>query len=232
MHANQLRKSFSWRSFMLTAVFSIILFGVVAGFYWRTQGMGPYPSMRLYLLMFGFLFLFGILQWMFLKNSLAKLLAAEAGVEPMSKKGPPPSDAPSPDRDRKHRKLREQRLFVHLLAVLQREGRLIDFLKEDLSAYADDQIGAAVRSIHAQCSQTMERYLKPQPVIGQTEGERVEIPDGFDQNAVKLVGNVVGQPPFTGILRHGGWQVKAIALPKLSESENPTVIAPAEVEIQ
>src|SRR5207253_6846543 len=34
---------------------------------------------------------------------------------------------------------------VQLLAILQREGRLLDFLQEDVDGYADAQIGAAVR---------------------------------------------------------------------------------------
>ena len=41
---------------------------------------------------------------------------------------------------------------VQILAALQREGRLIDFLEEDLSAYEDAQIGAAVRNIHQGCT--------------------------------------------------------------------------------
>jgi hypothetical protein len=77
--------------------------------------------------------------------------------------------------DRKTRKNNEKRLFVHLFAVLQRKGRLMDFLQEDLSSYEDDQIGAAVRSIHENCRKTIDRYLSPEPVMNQSEGERVEI---------------------------------------------------------
>ena len=40
---------------------------------------------------------------------------------------------------------------VQMLAALQREGRLVDFLQEDLSSYEDSQIGAAVRNIHTGC---------------------------------------------------------------------------------
>ena len=108
----------------------------------------------------------------------------------------------------------------------------MDFLQEDLSLYEDGQIGAAVRSIHENCRKTVDRYLSPEPVMKHAEGETVEIDAGFDQHAVKLVGNVVGQPPFSGILRHRGWQLRSISLPKLSEAENPNLIAPAEVEIQ
>ncbi|MGD1082228.1 MAG: DUF2760 domain-containing protein [Candidatus Sulfotelmatobacter sp.] len=37
---------------------------------------------------------------------------------------------------------------VQMLALLQRDGRLVDFLEEDVSSYPDGQLGAAVRSIH------------------------------------------------------------------------------------
>ena len=120
---------------------------------------------------------------------------------------------------------------MHLFSVFQREGRLMDFLQEDLSPFEDGQIGAAARSIHENCKKTVDRYFSPEPVMKQAEGETVEIAAGFDQHAVKLVGNVVGQPPFTGVLRHRGWQLRAISLPKLSAAENPNIIAPAEVEI-
>ncbi|WP_410290112.1 DUF2760 domain-containing protein [Desulfosarcina sp.] len=134
--------------------------------------------------------------------------------------------------DRTKRKNHEKRLFMHLICVLQREGRLMDFLQEDLSGYEDGQVGAAARSIHENCRKILKRYLTPEPVMKQTEGECVEVAAGFDPHALKLVGNVVGQPPFKGILRHRGWKMKTLVMPKLSEAQNPDIIAPAEIEIQ
>src|SRR5687768_2476125 len=37
---------------------------------------------------------------------------------------------------------------LRLLNLLQREGRLLDFLLEDISAASDDQVGAGVRELH------------------------------------------------------------------------------------
>jgi hypothetical protein len=42
---------------------------------------------------------------------------------------------------------------LQILALLQRDGRLIDFLMEDIRAYGDAQVGAAVRDVHAGCAQ-------------------------------------------------------------------------------
>jgi hypothetical protein len=115
--------------------------------------------------------------------------------------------------------------------VLQREGRLLDFFSEDLSQYEDGQIGAAVRNIHENCKNALNKYLKPSAVIDKNEGDEVSVPKNFDVNSIKLTGNVVNEPPFHGVLRHRGWQVARLELPTLTSVQNPRIIAPAEVEI-
>ena len=45
---------------------------------------------------------------------------------------------------------------LQMLGILQRDARLIDFLMEDITSYADDQVGAAVRSLHADCRTNSE----------------------------------------------------------------------------
>ena len=231
MKRGHVLKSFTRRTFFQSLFFSTLLFAVVACFYWQSQDFGAPLNIMDYLSMFVFLLLFGILQWLFQKNTLTRLLASQSGaLQPQR-----PTAAATPhdtETDRIKRQNREKRLFVHLLGLLQREGRLMDFLQEDLSQYEDTQIGAAARSIHENCRKTVNRYLSPEPVFKQREGEAVEIAAGFDPRAVTLVGNVVGQPPFTGILRHRGWQLRSLSLPKLSETQHPDLIAPAEVEIQ
>jgi hypothetical protein len=119
-----------------------------------------------------------------------------------------------------------------LLATLQREARLIDFIKEDLSAYDDAQIGAAVRDIHRDCAVVLERLFALRPLHDQEEGARVEIPAGFHPGRIKLTGRVSGQPPFRGIVTHQGWEATRCSLPEWSgEGEAARVIAPAEVEM-
>lgn len=222
--------SFSLRSFLQALFFSTLLFTILVCFDWRSQDLGTPLNLREYAWLYIFLIFFGMLQWLFQKEVLVKLIDRQPPAERTRK--PSAQMSPEPETDRKKRNNYEKRLFVHLFSVLQREGRLMDFLQEDLSLYEDGQIGAAVRSIHENCKKTVARYLSPEPVMKHAEGETVEIAAEFDQHAVKLVGNVVGQPPFSGILRHRGWQLRSISLPKLSDSENPNLIAPAEVEIQ
>jgi len=120
---------------------------------------------------------------------------------------------------------------LQMLSLLQRDGRLIDFLAEDVAPYPDAQLGAAVRSIHASCRQVLERYVKLDPVIASEEDQPVTVPAGFDPAAIKLIGNVVGEPPIRGVLRHRGWRVKEVTLPSLPQGAGRAIVAPAEVEI-
>lgn len=132
---------------------------------------------------------------------------------------------------RAEKRVKNKRLFLHLISLLQREGRLIDFFAEDLTSFDDAQIGGAVREIHATCRKVVEKSLSLKPVIDNIEGETVSVETGFDPGAIKLVGNVSGDPPFSGILRHRGWQAGKPEMPTLSSSQDPNIIAPAEVEI-
>ena len=72
---------------------------------------------------------------------------------------------------------------LRVLAVLQRDGRLVDFLEEDIDAYTDSQIGAAVRDIHRGCRKSLRDYLTIEPVINAAEEERVSVPTDFDPAA-------------------------------------------------
>jgi hypothetical protein len=120
---------------------------------------------------------------------------------------------------------------LQLLALLQRDARLIDFVGEDLSGYADAQIGAAARLVHDGCAKVLREHFSLVPVRDEAEGGRVTLQAGFDAAAVRLTGNVVGQPPFAGSLRHRGWRVTEVRLPKLAEQHDARVVAPAEVEL-
>jgi hypothetical protein len=120
---------------------------------------------------------------------------------------------------------------VQMLALLQRDGRLIDFLTEDIAPYQDAQIGAAARDVHESCRKALEHYLKLEPVIASDEGQPVTVEPGFDPAAIKLIGNVMGQPPLRGLLRHRGWRAAQVNLPPLPDGTGRTIVAPAEVEI-
>lgn len=119
---------------------------------------------------------------------------------------------------------------LRLLALLQKEGRLVDFLEEDIEPYGDAQVGAAVRAIHSGCHKALHERMEITRVFPEDDGATVEVPTGFDPATVRLTGNVHGQPPFRGVLQHGGWRASQVVLPKTAGID-PTILAPAEVEL-
>ncbi len=164
----------------------------------------------------GSLAVIGFFLWLTLRSSLMRVIRKDE-AKPQEKREPAADD---------------QRRALHLLSLLQREGRLVDFLGEDLQDYDDAQIGAAVRNIQENCQKTLNKYLAPEAVIDRNEGDEITVDSGFDASAVKLTGNVTGAPPFKGVLQHRGWRATAFDLPTLSGSQDPGIIAPAEVEIE
>lgn len=185
----------------------------------------------------GSLFLFGFVLWFFSRRSFINLMEKSYLISTNMKGKVKPSESlkkPSavpPAAETKERKENDSRMFLHLLSGLQKEGRLLDFFSEDLEQYEDDQIGGAVRSIHENCKKAMNKYMTSKPVLEENEGDEIVIQPGFDSNAVKLTGNVTGEPPFKGIVRHRGWKAARLELPTLSGDRDPSIIAPAEVEI-
>jgi hypothetical protein len=120
---------------------------------------------------------------------------------------------------------------LQILSILQRDARLVDFLMEDISSYADDQVGAAVRELHRQCRDSIARYVTLQPVIDGVEGTFTQAPSK-DPNVVKFIGNVPAKPPSGGVLRHKGWRASKVDLPVLSGKQDASVLAPAEIEVE
>ncbi len=118
-----------------------------------------------------------------------------------------------------------------LLALLQREGRLVDFLRESLDTYSDADIGAAARDVHRGCKKVLEQHLSLEPVMPGAEEAKVSVPKGFDPAEIRLIGEAKGEAPYRGTLRHHGWRVVDAKLPSLAEGVDRMVIAPAEVEL-
>jgi hypothetical protein len=138
---------------------------------------------------------------------------------------PAPAPAPSPLR------ATTPDSALQLLALLQRDGRLLDFVQENLTGHADADIGAAARLVHEGVGKVLREHFSIEPVRSEAEGSRIVLEAGFDAAAHKLTGRVAGEPPFKGSLGHRGWRVTEVRLPQLAERHDPRVIAPAEIEL-
>lgn len=120
---------------------------------------------------------------------------------------------------------------LRLLTLMQRDGRLVDFLMEDIASLPDAQIGAAVRDIHRTCRKVLEEHVALEAVVPQNEDETINVEKGFDPSAIRLSGNIGGEPPYKGVVTHRGWKLKELKLPPVPTGQNTAIIAPAEVEV-
>ncbi len=166
-------------------------------------------------------------------KSLAPAPAAPAPAPEVKQEVKQAAPAPAADAKAKKSAANHHRDgSLALLALLQREGRLVDFLQEDIESFDDADIGAAVRDIHRGCRRVLNDHLKLEAVMPGAEEDKVNVPVGFDPSEVRLLGDVKGEPPFKGILRHHGWRVTESSLPKLTGDVDRNILAPAQVEVQ
>ncbi|MCA9574258.1 MAG: DUF2760 domain-containing protein [Sandaracinaceae bacterium] len=146
-------------------------------------------------------------------------------------RAPEPAPAPEPPAPRVSLADAAPDAALQLLGLFQREGRFVDFLMEDVSAFSDADIGAAARVVHDGCKRAVDAHFTVGPVRTEEEGSDVAIAAGYDAHALRLTGNVVGDGPYRGTLAHRGWRVTEVRLPKLVEGHDARVLAPAEVEL-
>jgi Domain of unknown function (DUF2760) len=147
--------------------------------------------------------------------------AAPAQVEPEKPAKDEPTKAAPPSME----------AALQLLALLQREGRLVDFLEQDIASFLDAEIGAAARVVHEGCRKALRAHVKVTPVRAEDEGASVTLAAGYSPSEVKLSGAVQGSPPYRGVLRHRGWRASDLSLPTSVKGHDASVIAPAEVEL-
>jgi hypothetical protein len=140
---------------------------------------------------------------------------------------PPPPPPPPPVDERKQ----FESGAVYTLLLLQREGRLVDFLQESIDGYTNEQVGAAVHQIHAGCRKVLAEHFHIEPVMTQDEGDTVQVAKGYDPSAIRVTGNVPDEPPYSGRLAHRGWKSEAPAFPTRTGDHDPLVVQAAEVEI-
>jgi len=120
---------------------------------------------------------------------------------------------------------------VFTLVLLQRGGRLVDFLQESLDGFSDAQVGAAARQVHDDCRRVLQQVFGVEPLRSEPEGTPVTLEAGFDPRQVRLTGRATSAPPYAGVVRHRGWRVTRVAFPQRHESLDPAVLCPAEVEV-
>lgn len=120
---------------------------------------------------------------------------------------------------------------LRLLATLQEEARLVDFVREDIEGYSDAEVGSAVRGIHAALRKSIGERVVLEPILAGEDGDPVQVPADFEPALIRVTGKPSGDPPYHGVLRHGGWRARDVRLPAPSPGSDPSIIMPAEVEV-
>lgn len=121
---------------------------------------------------------------------------------------------------------------ITLLALLQREARLVDLVQQPLTGFTDDQIGAAARDVLTNTATVLKRVLDIAPASSEDEGASITIPADYDAGATTLSGNVPSTGPYNGKIVHAGWKAKKCDLPAWTGGKAAAmVIAPVEVEV-
>ena len=118
---------------------------------------------------------------------------------------------------------------LQLLSLLQREGRFVDFVEQEITAFGDADIGAAARLVHEGCRRALHAHGRIVSVRSEAEGAPLTLERALPD--VKLVGNVAGSAPYRGVLRHRGWRVEELTLPRSIGAHDPKLVAPAELEL-
>jgi len=167
--------------------------------------------------------------------ALAILVLIAVFLQPRQKTAPPaPAAEPAPRAPEPPQASCADAEVVQLLAMFQEKGRLVDFLMDDINAYADAQVGAAARVVHAGCKAVLKEHFSIHPVRTEQEGTTVQVPIGYSADAYRLVGKIAGSAPFSGVLVHRGWKTDTVKLPRLMRgaADPLPAIAPAEVDVK
>jgi hypothetical protein len=167
------------------------------------------------------------------RGAAEELARSSKGDAAVAEKPGAAPQAPKPARPAAAKPAPARNDALNLLAALQREARLVDFIKEPISGYSDAQVGAAVRDIHRDCGSLIERIFALKPIETVAEGAEITVPEGFDPARIRLTGNVTGKLPAAGKLCHHGWEAARCELPEWTGSPKAIhVVAPAEIEIK
>ena len=154
-------------------------------------------------------------------KAFLRVLKGEPIAADRGKTQPPPAK-PAPTRSD----------AIALLAALQQEARLVDFIMESLSGYSDAQIGAAARDVHDRCRETVVALFGVEPLSPEKEGATVTVPASYDPVRYKLIGEVGAKGPFAGTVQHPGWIARKCDIPVWTgRPECANIIGPIEVEL-
>ncbi|NRA35804.1 MAG: DUF2760 domain-containing protein [Polyangiaceae bacterium] len=154
---------------------------------------------------------------------------ADSPHPPSSTLGESTLMSPSGQNEPHDKSSERERGALMLLSLLQQDGRLIDFLQQDVEGHSDGDLAAAARVVHAGCRKTLNARTQIAPLLSEPEGSPVTVPAGYGSQSYKLSGNISGPAPYSGTLEHPGWRSSGLQLPIPAPDHDAEILAPAEV---
>ncbi|MDD9952510.1 MAG: DUF2760 domain-containing protein [Zetaproteobacteria bacterium] len=126
---------------------------------------------------------------------------------------------------------------LQLLSLLQHNGRLIDFVMEDITGIEDQQVVAAARVVHAGCREVLCKYVEIHPLRDEEEGQSIVAPQEEVDRTVEIMGEHDLAATTTATLLHRGWKSHGIHLPTLTADRQQfmletQVLYPAQAEVR
>lgn len=123
---------------------------------------------------------------------------------------------------------------LKFLSLLQKKGRFLDFLMDEVAKRPDQQVGAVARVVHQGCSDVLKDFFEIKPVLEEAEGTQVEWNAEQTSKEIKVLGESLEST--SGKLMHKGWLTQKVELPEVVDSQayrvgNKRIIVPAEVQV-
>ena len=121
---------------------------------------------------------------------------------------------------------------IFLLSLFQKQGRLVDFLQQDIASFSNAEVGEAARVVHDGCARILGDYFTMEAIRTEEEGALVNVDADYNLSEIKLTGNLRGSAPYRGELLHHGWKISDQHPPEQLDPKARLIVQPAEIEVR
>ena len=121
---------------------------------------------------------------------------------------------------------------VFLLSLFQKQGRLVDFLQQDIASFSNAEVGEAARVVHDGCARILGDYFTMEAIRTEEEGALVSVDADYNLSEITLTGNLRGSAPYRGELLHHGWKISDQHPPEQLDPKARFIVQPAEIEVR
>ena len=118
------------------------------------------------------------------------------------------------------------------MSLFQKQGRLVDFLQQDIASFSTAEVGEAARVVHDGCARILGDYFTMVAIRTEEEGALVSVDADYNLSEITLTGNLRGSAPYRGELLHHGWKISDQHPPEQLDPKARFIVQPAEIEVR